>query len=387
MDAASPRSGSARSLTAAFLVFLGPALVTPIVPEEVLHRFGAGDLGVGLAVAAVSVPGIVGRPLAGLLADRHGPAVTFAAGAGLAGVAVAAMGAAPVFAVFLLLRLTQGAADSLAFVGAAAGQDDGRTGRGAAYTRFATVLTGGTTVGPLLSAVVVDHLGRGWVWVLAGACAFIALAVAPRRPVPPVTGRERGGLFHVASVPAGLGMGLGNVGFVALAGWAVLLAEDRGVGVPGLVLSSFALALTAGRLVGAGWADRHGAPRVITVSAVVAGAGLAGMAVAPAAVGLVAAAGVLGLGSALLMPALLAEAVHRAGAERRGQVVGTIVGGYDACSVLAAVGLGAVAHRFGHAAVFTVGAALTLLSIPVFARWRAGGTTLPERSTSWSTAR
>ncbi len=372
-----------RGLAAAFLVFLGPSLVTPIVPDHVLDRFHAGDLGVGLAVAATSVPGIVGRPFAGLVADRRGPAFAFTAGAGITAVAVGTMGWAPAFAAFLVLRLAQGTADSLAFVGAASGQDDGRTGRGAAYTRFAVVLTGGTTIGPLLSAVIVDHLGVGWVWPVAGLCAVAALLVAPRHPRRPApVPRLHHGLLHRPSVLAGLGMGLGNVGFVALAGWAVLLAEHRGVGVPGIVLSSFAVWLTIGRLVGSGWADRHGSPLVIAASAVVAALGLAGMAAAPSAVGLVVASGVLGLGCALLMPALLAEGVHRAGAERRGQVVGTIVGGYDGCSVVAAIALGAVAHRFGDAAVFSVSAVLTLLSIPVLARWRADAS---ERSTPWST--
>lgn len=103
----------------------------------------------------------------------------------------------------------------------------------------------------------------------------------------------------------------------------------------------------------------------------VSAAGLAGLAVAPSAPWLAAAAGSLGLGCALLMPALPAEAVDRAGPERRGRVVGTVVGGYDACAVAGAVALGVVASRWGYPAVFLAGAAATPASVPVFAAWRA----------------
>jgi MFS family permease len=370
------RRAGRRHLGAAFLFFLAPSLTAPVVPGYVLDHFGAGDLAVGLAVAAISVPGIVGRPLAGRVVDGRGPTAAFAVGAGAAALAMGVMGLAPALAVFLVLRLAQGSGESLAFVGAAAGTDDGTLGRGVAYTRFATVLTGGTTIGPLLSDVIESHLGRAAVWPAAGGCALAAVALLPRRapsrpPAPPAVRTAGRTFLHRPSLLAGLGMGLGNIGFGALAGWAVLLAESRGASVPGLVLSSFAAWLTVGRLAGAGLPDRWGPRPTIAASAVVSSAGLAGLAVAPSAAWLAAAAAVLGLGSALLMPALLAEAVGAAGAERRGQVVGTIVGGYDACAVIGAVALGVVASRWGYPAVFLAGAGATLACIPVFAAWRA----------------
>jgi MFS family permease len=374
LTAARPdRWGGPRRLGAAFLFFLAPSLIAPVVPGYVLDHFRGGDLAVGLAVAAISLPGIVGRPLAGRVVDGRGPGVAFAVGAGAAALAMGVMGLAPILAVFLVLRLVQGSGESLAFVGAAAGTDDGSRGRGMAYTRFATVLTGGTTIGPLLSEVVVARAGTAAVWPAAGGCALAAVVLHPRptgrRDARATTPRRT--VLHRPSLLAGLGMGLGNLGFGALAGWAVLLAESRDARVPGLVLSSFAAWLTVGRLAGAGLPDRWGPRPTIVASAVVSAAGLAGMAVAPSAPWLAAAAGVLGLGSALLMPALLAEAVERAGAERRGQVVGTIVGGYDACAVVGAVALGAVASLWGYPAVFLASAFATLASIPVFAAWRA----------------
>jgi MFS family permease len=374
-DAAADRDARVRGRRwcAAFLFFLAPSLLAPVVPGYVLDRFGGGSFGVGLAVAAMSVPGIIGRPIGGRFVDRHGASVVFGAGALVAGVAMGAMAIAPVLVVFLFLRVLQGAGDGLCFVGAAAGSDDGTRGRGVAYTRFAIALTGGSTVGPLLSVLIVDHIGRDAVWPIAGACALVSVAIvaSSERPRSARAVIAPSSLVHRPSIVAGVGMGLGNLGFAAMAGFAVLVGAERGMTVPGVLLSAFAVTVNLGRITGSSLPDRLGPARTIRISAWLSAAGLLGAGIAPGTPLLLASVVVLGAGSALLMPALLAEAAASAGDVGRGVVVGTVVGVFDACFAAGAIVLGAVAAAWGDRAAFVVSALAAVACLPVFSWWRS----------------
>jgi MFS family permease len=58
--------------SATLLCFLAVGAVLPVLPRYVTGPLGGGDLEVGVVTGAFAFTAIVGRPIGGRLADRHG---------------------------------------------------------------------------------------------------------------------------------------------------------------------------------------------------------------------------------------------------------------------------------------------------------------------------
>ena len=71
--------------TGAFFVYVG--MLIPILPRFIEDELGAGELGVGLSIAAFAAAAIAVRPLIARLIDARGRRQVMTAGALLAGVA------------------------------------------------------------------------------------------------------------------------------------------------------------------------------------------------------------------------------------------------------------------------------------------------------------
>ncbi len=74
--------------TGAFFVYVG--MLIPLLPRFVEDKLGAGELGVGLAIASFAAAAIAARPMIARLIDARGRRQVMTAGAVLAGVAGAA---------------------------------------------------------------------------------------------------------------------------------------------------------------------------------------------------------------------------------------------------------------------------------------------------------
>jgi MFS family permease len=339
--------------------------------------------------------------VAGWFADRWGARRLFLLAAGGAALAIAGSGVASVVgftAAFVLLRLAQGVGDGAVFTASAtdAGESVPAALRGRAFTRFALTLTAGLVIGPVVSEVVVEQWGRDAVfWVsaaLAGASVLVLALTVPahgashRVAVPrddvgasvasggqarAAAGSRASRLVHLPAVVPGVALGLANLGFAALYGFVVLVGIDRGMAAAGLLISAFAATLTVVRGLFARLPDRVGLGPTIVGSALLSAAGMFGIAVAPSTPWLVAATVCFGMGAALLMPAVLAASSvvhHQVGA---GVVLGTVSGVLDLSIGAGALVLGVAAAAWGDAAPFVVCGGTALVSLPVFAWWRA----------------
>jgi MFS family permease len=379
---------------ASLLFFTAPAVVAPVLPLVVEEDLGAGSVVIGASVAAIGLPGLVTRPVAGWLADRWGARRLFLLAATGAGLAIVGSGLASVLGVaglFVLLRLAQGVGDGAVFSAAAtaAGESVAPHLRGRSFTRFALTLTAGLVIGPFIAEPVAGLWGRQAVFWVAGGLAALAVGVltvgvpATRSPASAPRADDAGDgadstptarlatMVHLPAVVPGVALGMANLGFAALFGFVVLVGLDRGMGSAGLLISAFAATLTVVRGLLARLPDRIGLGPTIVGSALFSAAGMFGIAVAPSAPGLVAATVCFGMGAALLMPAVLAASsvVHvEAGA---GVVLGTVSGVLDVSIGAGALVLGVVAAAWGDAAPFVVCGTTALLSLPVFAWWRS----------------
>ena len=68
--------------SATLLCFLAIGAVLPILPRYVTDELGAGNVAVGVVVGAFAISALVGRPIGGRLADRHGRKTIHATGPG-----------------------------------------------------------------------------------------------------------------------------------------------------------------------------------------------------------------------------------------------------------------------------------------------------------------
>jgi len=371
------RRRARRRSASAFLFFFATALVAPVIPSYVVDTFGAGGVGVGIAVAAMGVPGLLSRPLAGRFVDRRGPPSAIAVGGALGVVAFLGQALAPVLVVFALFRTLIGLADGFVLVGAARGSDDGRRGRGSAYTRFAALFVAGTAVGPLVAIVITRAWSTQAVFFVAAACAAVGTVVlgetVPRRaksPTPAAQRESHGGFLFRPVVAAGIALGLANLGFGAIYGFGVLRGAELGMGSPEWLLSAFSVTLIAGRVMGNRWPDRIGLGRSITIATVISAVGLFGAGLSTSVVGLTVALVTVGVGYAFIMPAVLAEAASVAGDSRSGAAVGTVMGLLDLVLTVGTVGLGVVAARWGASATFVASGLVALAALPLLWWWR-----------------
>lgn len=348
---------------------LANALVAPALPD-IARALSIDESGIGLIVAAASLPGIVMAPVIGVAADRFGRRsvvlpclVVFGLGGMLA------MGA-PNFGVLVAARFVQGFGAAglvnLAVVMIGDRHDD-PVQRARAIGRNGAVLIVGLALFPVVGGTLVA-LG-GWRAAFAPMAASLVVAVAAARVLPrgrpsgvvslPTQLRAAGALLADPRVLAMLAAGF--VVFVLVFG-AVLttlpIDLDRrfsaGPALRGVILglpavASFGVALTMGRL-----ASRFQTWDLVLVGFVVL-AGTFSVVAGAGSLGLVGVAMVAyGLGETLVIVPLQAYAAGLAPAQRgvmvavwvsavrAGQTTGPLLAGacLAALSARATIGLG-----------------------------------------------
>lgn len=171
-----------------------------------------------------------------------------------------------------------------------------------------------------------------------------------------------------------LAAGLFGAGFAAFFQFAPILAERRGVSA-GLLYGVYGASIILTRLVSGGWLDRTGLRRVLTVAALLMGAGLglAALGTSPAVLSL--AALLVASGGGLFHPALIAHhALLLPAAPGRASAafyIGFDLGlGLGSWLLGFALQLGGLAALSGLAALLTVA---TLPLAPVLARQKTEG--------------
>ena len=203
------------------LLTIGLTLVVTMIGFEALAVATAmpvveDDLGglqlYGLVFSGFMVANLVGAAYAGLEADRHEPAMSFAAGLGLFGAGLVIGGLAPSMEVLVLGRCVQGLGSgmivTLAYVGIARGYEEALRPRMFAVLSSAWVIPG--MLGPALAGAVADHLS--WRLVFLGLLPLLPLAGLLTLPVmrhlAPANDVKPGGNRLLLSVVLAAGAGL-----------------------------------------------------------------------------------------------------------------------------------------------------------------------------------
>lgn len=382
---------------ATLLCFLAIGAVLPVLPRYVKGPIGAGDVAVGIVVGAFALSAMLSRPIGGRLADLHGRKAVH-----LSGLAICVVAGSLLFLPFgvpglILARLVVGLGDGWVFTAGVTWIVDlaPAARRGQAIGIFGLAIWGGLTFGALLGEGAYALGGYDAVWALATLAPLAGLLVArtvdagvPHKQhveeelaaaetgahvvVPVETGGPPGApsapgprlWVPRATVRPGVALALANVGYGTMAGFVVLLLDDRGIGGGAGVFTVFAASVVLTRLALGTLPDRIG-PRLSAF-----GAGLVqalGLAIVGAAQSLpVALAGaiVMGTGMSLVFPSLALLVVRRTSEERRGAAMGVFTAFFDLGVGLGAPFAGLIASLGGggnYPAAFFAGAACCAL--------------------------
>jgi MFS family permease len=243
------------------------AFYTLLVPFPLyLAEIGLPDWQIGLILGAFGVASLVGRPLAGVAADRFGSRMVMLAGASALLVGVAGVNATTNPALLFVLRLLQAAGyvafttASNALVVALASPAE----RKSLLTRFGAAANVAMTLTPVTINALLPWLtlnGALWVAVFfALVSGGLALLVGSPAPVgAPVSVRLQ--IPRSALLPMLLAA-VAGLGFGAFFQFLPLLTERQGGIASGPLFAVYGASIVLTRLVSARWMDR-GDERVI----------------------------------------------------------------------------------------------------------------------------
>lgn len=270
-DATSASRPRLRLATAAtFVAFLDIFALLPLLAPTAAG-LGAGDVGIGITVAAYSATGMAGNLLGGRLADRLGRRGTAASGLVLAAAGLACYSLAGTLVALVAVRLVHGLGGGLAMPAlfAAAGDAGHAAGRAVAMGRLGATIGLAAVVAPGSAGAAAAVVGADAVFLtVAGllvVAALLALGLPGRAHIAagsvrdgsarPADGHEPDGAEGAetaVSTSGGRGAAMTAVfGFTAALGTLTgflpetLAARGAGDAVPGVLLTAFSLVAVA----------------------------------------------------------------------------------------------------------------------------------------------
>lgn len=352
-----------------FFFYIGIVLVT--IPRFIEERLGAGEFGIGLAVATFAAAAICVRPFLGRLIERFGRRAVMMFGALLAAASGALLGLSTELWHVLVLRSFMGLGEAALFVGAATLIADlsppHRRAESASY--FSVAVYGGIGLGPTIGEWVLGDDRYALTFLVASgfsALAAVTVLGVPRRvdrsSAPAITDAKPP-LFHRSALWPGVVLASGIAAFSVFA--AFLPDHARSVGLAGsaglfLVYSVVSIVL---RLFGARLPERLGEHRAVTVSLGAMASGLLLISAVAEPWALWISAGLVGIGMAFLYPSLMANVVNRVDDSSRASALSSFTMFFEIGSVVGGVALGAVGELFDKRAGFFGGAVIAVLGL------------------------
>lgn len=354
--------------------------VLPVLPRYVRGPIGAGDIAVGVVVGAFAFTALVGRPLAGRIADRRGRRPAVVLGSLLACIAGFLYFIPAGVPGLIGARLVLGFGEGMVFTAGATWVVDlaPPRRRGRVIGLYGLAVWTGLSLGPPIGELLLHASSYKMVWAFAALAPLLGAIVAVRIPDPfQPSEKELGGpLIARESLRPGAALALASVGYATVAAFVVLHLDARGIGHGATVFGAFAAMVVLTRLIGGDLPDLIGPARCAVSAALVEAAGLATIAAAQSLAVALAGALAMGMAFSLLYPSLSLAVVSRVPESRRGTALGTFTAFFDAGVGLGGVLAGVVAATAGYPGAFAVAAcaalgAAVIVALAVSARGRS----------------
>src|ERR671918_1266813 len=267
------------------LALLSVGSVIPVLPRYVKGPLGEGDVAVGFVVGAFAFTGLAARPLAGHLADLRGRRVAVVLGCLVAGAAGLIYFIPADLPGLILSRFALGAGEGTVFTAGATWVVDlaPPERRGRIVGLYGLAVWTGLSLGPPIGDLLLRAGSYELVWAFATAAPLVGALIAARLPdpVPPAPRDEPRSLIARESLRSGMALGLGVIGYAAIAAFIILHLEQQGLGHGTLAFSVFAVTVVVTRLVGGDLPDRIGPVRCAAAAAAIEALGLMVIALSP----------------------------------------------------------------------------------------------------------
>lgn len=361
-------------------------LLVPLPPY--LVEAGLADWQVGLVLGTFGVAALIGRPLAGLAADRFGRRSVIWAGVLSFAVGVLAV-LTTANVVWLMVARTLQALGYVAVTTAATARIADLVPparQGAAIARFGIAANLAMTMTPAVADLALRRMVPEQLFIVsvlaAGLCGVMALRFGER----PVEEPDRNAVLRFWVLPGSirrpwLAAALMGAGFGVWLQFLPLLAMRRNVQPVGILYTIYGLTIVLTRLLTGPWQDR-GRERLLLVSgfsAMATGLGLfaftASFPTFSAATALVAA------GGGVLHPLLITLHVRHMPASLRGQAVSTFYLGFDLGNGMGVWVLGFALEWWGLTALFGLAMASALAGAAISGLRNFEAVQLTERNT------
>ncbi len=353
---------------ATFLGFLGIGTVLPLLAPHVRYDLGGSDQDVGLVIGVFSFVALLGRLIAGPLADRRGRKISFLAGlvccALAGGIYLMPLGMAGPY----LARVFQGMGEAFLYTGAAAWVVElaGIERSAQALGYLSSGIWGGISAGPVVGQWIGSFQHAALLQVAAAVIAFIILTRVPEDYHPEPHSPHRKWLPRSILAP-GIAIGFVNVQYPVITGFLILHLKSHGNSGP-IAFSAYAGMILLSRFFLGGLPDRIEPHLTFFGGLLFMAAGLVVLAGGPGPVVAVGATALLGFGFSFPWSSIAATVLRRTPSAERGSAVGILSAFYDLFVGVSSFAAGWIAHQFGYAAAFLM-AAVALIAAAIAGRF------------------
>jgi len=347
-------------LAAAFGVFLGNGIVTPVLPVFVKDGLGGGDVAVGVVVAVQAISAIAIRPWItpkfntwGVKPILIGAIIAVAISLGFSGVVHSVIQ-------LIALRLLLGAGIAVLFIGSLTAVTSwvpaDRAGESISMFSVAPYISMG--LGPLIGQLIFHAMGYTFTFALAGFVAAVGVIAMLFLKSEPLTTADlmnqdiASKRFYKGAVWPGVVIALGIVGMLSFGAFMPLFALE----IPGLQIQ-IAFLILAGvvllfRTGGGKLPDMWGPKKTSIVATTALMIGMAGVATTPFALWAYIAIVPFAFGQALQYPGLLSLTLEDISERDRPVAISTFTLFFDISQGFGGLFVGVVAAVAGYRAVF-----------------------------------
>lgn len=354
-----------RIVGAAFVGMLGFGAVIPMLPVFLHEQSGASTFLTGLLIGLASAFALLGRLLAGKVADHKGRRIAlvmgmaFCVGAGI--LYLPWFGLWSVGAARVLHGLGEGFFVTAAVAWAVDLAPENR--RAQALGILSSGIWGGVSLGPAIGQALGTMTRVAGFLTVSSLVVMVIVAFTGEQPRPHERPPTR--WFPPPVLMPGILLGFGNVTYAAMSGFLILLLRERGHGTT-WAFSAFAFAVLFGRAAFGSLPDRLGPRSSLFAGYVLLAAGLIAIAIGHNSAVDVPASLVVGLGYSFPWPALASVVIGRVPATERAAALGALNAFYDLFLAGSSAIAGAVAQYWGLTSVFwmalaCIGAAVVMM--------------------------
>ena len=336
---------------AAFIGMLGFGAVIPMLPIYLRDDVHASTFVTGVLVGLSSATALLGRVLAGQVADRKGRGAALTAG--MIFCAVGGLLYLPFGGLWSLTaaRLLHGLGEGFFMTASVAWVLDVAPlqRRSQALGFLASGIWGGVSVGPVIGQAMGNLTRVGWFLTISSLAVLVVIRWANEPPLVKHENPPR--LFPKPIILPGVVLCFSNVTYAVMSGFLILLMRERGHGVV-WAFSVYAFAVVFGRGALGSLPDRLGPRSTLFAGLTLMAIGNTTIALTHSIAMATVASAISGLGYAFPWPSLAVIVVDRVEPQEKAVAVGGMTAFYDIAVAGGSAAAGLIAGHFGYAAAF-----------------------------------